>query len=599
MSTSSTESDLLLGLLALQNGLLNQAQLLAAFQAWSLDKSRTLAAHMEARGDLTSAQRGLLEALAIMHLEAHSGNVDESVAAAVRAGESARLGLFSLGDPRLDSTIGHVSPPHVPTEDGLINRAGSAEPAVASSGGERYRVLRPHAHGGLGTVSVALDTELHREVALKQMHDSYADDPSSRQRFVLEAEITGGLEHPGIVPVYGLGTTSDGRPYYAMRFVHGGSFKDAIDHFHSDPALKNNPTARSLELRSLLRRLTDVCNAVEYAHGRGVLHRDVKPGNVIVGKHGETLLVDWGLAKCTGHSDPAAGERTLVPAAASGSSCTLPGSALGTPAYMSPEQAHGDIDSLGPRSDVYSLGATLYCLLTGKAPFAGEVVNVLRAVKTGDFRPPREIEPAVDRALEAVCVKAMATKPEGRYPTPKALADDVERWMADEPVTAWRESRTRRFFRWVRLHRLAASVAAACLGTALAAGWLTSLAVQRERARADRGRQVLADYENASEALVNLLELVANPEPPAPIVLTPLSPDASLALVATPVGPGVEASRLKSLRDRFQKIKGSLDSRGQHNLATTIQSIITRYDDQFGNAFDLGGLNSTPNLIGN
>jgi hypothetical protein len=219
----------------------------------------------------------------------------------------------------------------------------------------------------------------------------------------------------------------------------------------------------------------------------------------------------------------------------------------------------------------------------------------LRAVKTGDFRPPREIEPAVDRALEAVCVKAMATKPEGRYPTPKALADDLERWMADEPVTAWREPRTRRFFRWVRLHRLAASAAAACLGTALAAGWLTSLAVQRERARADRGRQVLADYENASEALVNLLELVANPEP---IVLTPLSPD-SLALVATPVGPGVEASRLKSLRDRFQKIKGRLDSRGQHKLAATIQSIIARYDDQFGNAFDLGGLDSTPNMIGN
>ena len=225
--------------------------------------------------------------------------------------------------------------------------------------------------------------------------------------FVLEAEITGGLEHPGIVPVYGLGAYSDGRPYYAMRFIRGESLKEAIDRFHERTNTKlPSPLARrtavagrgprprppvELELRKLLRRFTDVCNAIEYAHSRGVLHRDIKPSNIIVGRHGETLVVDWGLAKATGKSDPSAAERTLMPSPASGSSETLPGSALGTPAFMSPEQAEGHLDRLGPQSDVYSLGATLYCLLTWPAALRGR----------GGRRPSRRATGRVPRAAPA------------------------------------------------------------------------------------------------------------------------------------------------------------------------------------------------------
>src|SRR5262249_51946843 len=262
--------------------------------------------------------------------------------------------------------------------------------------------------------------------------------------FLLEAEVTGGLEHPGIVPVYGLGTHRDGRPFYAMRFIRGDSLKEAVERFHADQSLKTDPGRRSLELRKLLRRFTAVCNAIAYAHSRGVLHRDIKPGNIIVGRHGETLVVDWGLAKATGKAELGAEERTLMPTSASGSAETLPGSAMGTPAYMSPEQARGDLEHLGPRSDVYSLGTTLYCLLAGRPPFEGDVGDVLRKVQAGNIPPPRTLDPSIDRALEAVCLRAMAPKPERRYASARDLADDVERWLADEPVSAWREPWSRR-----------------------------------------------------------------------------------------------------------------------------------------------------------
>jgi serine/threonine-protein kinase len=344
----------------------------------------------------------------------------------------------------------------------------------------RFRILRLHAKGGLGAIFVARDTELNREVALKQILDGHADDQVSRARFVLEAEITGGLEHPGIVPVYGLGANPDGRPYYAMRFIRGDSLKEAITAFHADPSLRRDPGLHSLDLHKLLRRFVDVCNAIDYAHSKGVLHRDLKPGNIVMGKHGETLVVDWGLAKALRRTDPAieSEEPLLAPTLSSAIAETCAGSALGTPAYMSPEQAVGDLEHLGPRSDVYSLGATLYCLLTGKAPFEdGDVGTVLLAVKKGEFTRPRQVDPTIHPALEAVCLKAMALRPDDRYPTPRALADEIERWTADEPVTAWPEPLPLRARRWARRHRTTVTAAAAAVLVALAGAGVV-LAVQ-------------------------------------------------------------------------------------------------------------------------
>ena len=502
--TAAADRHLLFGLLALQNGLIDQGQLVAAFQAWTRDKARSLADHLQARGDLTADKRALLDALAEVHLEAHDGDVEKSLAA-VPANRSTRAGLAELGEPEIEATLARVTRNNhgQATEvDDDPDRTSTLAVGGSTGDGQRFRLLRPHARGGLGEVFVALDAELHREVALKQMLEKHADDPVSRQRFVAEAEITGGLEHPGIVPVYGVGATAGGRPYYAMRFIKGASLKEAIDRFHgTGPHPVPLPQgeggrrpgegpSRDLELRKLLRRFLDVCNAVDYAHSRGVIHRDLKPANIILGKHGETLVVDWGLAKAIGRADPSVGEQTIAPSS-SGSSETLPGSALGTPAYMSPEQAGGDLDRLGPRSDVYSLGATLYCLLTGKPPFEGEDLGeILRKVHRGDFVPPRQLESSLDAALEAVCLKAMANQPGDRYPSCRALADDVERWMADEPVSAWAEPWTRKLLRWLTRHRTGVTGAAA----AVLAGVVGLSAVLAVQARANAS---LADKNTA------------------------------------------------------------------------------------------------------
>ncbi len=448
-SRPTADRNLLFGILALQLDFISRDAFLAALQAWVLDKGKSLARILQDQGQLAPDRLVLLNALVAAHLKGHQNDPRHSLEA-VAVPSSVREQLESLRDGDLQTSLAVVG-------SLVATDSGASRPQVPKpdhSGSERrYRIVRPHARGELGQVYVAEDRELHREVALKEIQPQYAQDPRSRQRFLREAEIIGRLEHPGIVPVYGLGQHADGRPFYAMRFVKGTNLQEAIHRFHAAEDASRDPAERSLAWRRLLGRFVAVCQAVAYAHSRGVLHRDLKPSNIVLGKHGETLVVDWSLAKTIGRPEATTDgeEQTLGPSAGSGVEPTQLGSAIGTPAYMSPEQALGQLEVLSPASDVYSLGATLYTLLTGKPPFESkEVREILRQVQEGRLVPPQQVNPAVPPALAAICLKAMARQPKARYVSALDLATDLEHWLAEEPVTAHTEPFRMRAWRWMR-----------------------------------------------------------------------------------------------------------------------------------------------------
>ncbi len=309
--------------------------------------------------------------------------------------------------------------------------------------GNRYRLLRPFpSTGNLGELFVAHDLELDREVVLKQIRESQADQSESRSRFVMEGEVTGRLEHPGVVPIYGLGHYANGRPFYAMKWIRGTTLKSEIETLHKTVWNNRKIGEWNLPVRKLLRRFVSVCETIAYAHSCGILHRDIKPANVMLGDYGETIVIDWGLAKPFGHRIERAApgsEGTVLPSSASTTTETVEGSVLGTPQFMSPEQAAGRTDLLGCASDVFSLGATLYVILTGTPPYKGSTSDVLEQAKQGVYLRPRRVKSGVPPPLEAVCLKAMSLRPEDRYASADLLARDIEQWMADEPVSAWHE----------------------------------------------------------------------------------------------------------------------------------------------------------------
>lgn len=528
---TSSDRNLLVGIIAFQLDLVSKDDLVRALSRWSGQQHKPLEAIMLDAGFIDVAtssslatlvekklsQQSTSTSLATLHDVAQlSAVIDElndaemedsfktlmSAAPFVTATDQQTCNPGSIAHDTTTQAPGRASLDH--------DTLGPEERAPASV---RYQFLRPHARGGLGEVAVARDNELNREVALKQIQAHFADDAHARQRFLLEAEVTGGLEHPGVVPVYGLGSYGDGRPYYAMRFIRGQSLKQAADEFHRQFDKSGRGKGRGLAIRKLLDRFVSVCQTMEYAHSRGVLHRDLKPENIMLGPYGETLIVDWGLAKAAGQQivELDLAEPTLRPSSGSGSAPTEMGSVIGTPAYMSPEQAIGRIDQFGPASDVYSLGATLYYLLCGMPPFGAvaspqtkpDVGRILEQVARGDFEKPREVVPSLPKPLAAICLKAMARTPSERYASPMAMGDDLQRFLADEPVTAYAEPWWTQSQRWLRQHQtlattLVALIVASTIGSLAFSSMLSAKQKQLERTN----QHLTVAQQQASQAAV-------------------------------------------------------------------------------------------------
>jgi serine/threonine-protein kinase len=488
MGQDSGERNLLFGVLALQAGLLDARQFAEACSAWASRKDTPLADLVVQRGLLTAEQRALVDQLLELALHKHAGDAQASLAAVTT--RQVKGFLAQVGDATVQRSLAGLSPADL--DISFVTVAHQAQ------GRDRYTLARLHAQGGIGQVWLARDDTLGREVALKELRPEQGTSPEVLARFLEEARITGQLEHPAIVPVYEL-APGDGQrpPYYTMRFVKGRTLADAVRAYHAE---RQAGKADPLALRELLQDFVAVCHAVAYAHSRGVLHRDLKPKNVVLGDFGEVILLDWGLAKVLGGLDADAGAPPVSLPPGGPGDLTVQGQALGTPAYMPPEQAQGRLHLHDQRSDVYGLGAILYEVLTGAAPFAGETtLAVLRRVVHEPPVPPRQRVASVPRALEAVCLKALAKDPAARYPSAKEVAHEVQRWLADEPVAGYREPWPVRLGRWRRRHPAVAAAAAVLLLAAVGAGlWLKHERDARAVEAARREAAVLVELEEVA-----------------------------------------------------------------------------------------------------
>lgn len=336
--------------------------------------------------------------------------------------------------------------------DNLLRRLQNVTDAPDLSA-TKYRLLEKFAAGGMGTIYLAEDTQLQRRVALKILHSPDASGELAR-RMLREARVIAQLEHPGIVPVHDVGELPDGRTFYVMKLVQGQRLDEYARH--------------EQELPERLRLFQKICEAVAFAHARGVLHRDLKPENIMVGAFGEVLVMDWGLAKVlesraesAEHGASAEDRGSWMvdrlannqPPATSiqqrtSSTQTQHGTIMGTPAYMSPEQKRGAIEQLDQRTDVYALGVLLAFLL--RADEVGLAPNGVKSAPESYRASPTSLTRRVPKQLHAICAKAMAETREQRYETAQALAADIERFLNGLAVTSYEENPFEKLWRWMK-----------------------------------------------------------------------------------------------------------------------------------------------------
>jgi len=519
---ANRNQNLLLGLIAVHEGKIS-AQEMASFAYDCQLHGKDLGESLVAQGLVTEAERGELVEKAAKALEEHGGKVAAAISAlwrAVPAQVSVRAqtlpdtatdfpakdgtGDFPVGDTSAAATAaGGASVFETVGGGGTFASPVSAKPAAptrvsAGAGGAprsvpaveehpgRYRELRTFAKGGMGRIVLVHDTHLGRDVAFKQLLPELSGQiaglsggptaPGLAARFVQEARITGQLEHPSIIPVHEMGYREDGSLYYTMRFVRGKSLEAEIE---ARPRLEDR-------LR-LLPHFLDLCHAVAYAHSRGVIHRDLKPLNVLVGEFGETVVIDWGIAKAKDTNDMNAGDlraaaQILREVETGDTMQTAYGQTIGSPMYMSPEQAAGALDAIDERSDVYGLGAVLYAILTGRPPYHGlSLREFLERVAAFPPKPAGQLEKNAPKELAAVCARAMARAPEERYATARELAEEIGQYLSGGLVSAHTYAFHELARRFVRRYRTVLSTAAAAAVLLLALGVYSYVRVRSER----------------------------------------------------------------------------------------------------------------------
>jgi len=424
----NADRNLLFGVLALQADFLDADQFIKACTLWTTRKHIPLADLLIEFGWITLSDKADIERLVERKLKKHGGDPRAGLATVA---DHVKRSLAALHDDDILRSLADLPGPDDATTMAAVE--GWVRPH------ERYSLTRLHASGGIGRIWLARDSEFGRDVALKELLPQRAAQPAHKARFLQEARITGQLEHPGIVPVYELSQrVDDQQPFYTMRFVRGRTLTDAARAYHRS---RIEGAVAPLEFLTLLNAFVTVCNTVAYAHSRGVLHRDLKGQNVVLGDFGEVVVLDWGLAKLV---DRLGGEADLpsvvIDDEGSGEGLTMQGQMVGTPAYMAPEQASGLLDQIDRHTDIYGLGALMYETLTGQPPFVGsDTHDVLRKVRTEPPIPPRDIWTDVPPALDDICLRALAKNPADRFQSASDLARAVQGWQEVERREAQEE----------------------------------------------------------------------------------------------------------------------------------------------------------------
>ena len=384
-----------------------------------------------------------------------------------------------------------------------------ASPALDGKFNDDYSLRGAVGVGGGGQVLLGFDERIGREVAIKELLDQGAnDDIELNTRFLREARITGRLEHPGIVPVYDLGTKQSGAPYYVMRLVRGDTLAKALKACNTE-LLAEHALSRRL---SLLDRLIDVCEAVAYAHSKGVIHRDLKPGNIVLGPFGETIVLDWGLAKVENEADLAPTTVAKPSQPSDDAELTRIGDILGTPAYMAPEQANPDFGSVDTRSDVFALGCILYYLLTGHPPLRGSADDILEQLSSLAPMPSaRDPKLPMPPELVAICDKALAKDKSLRFPNAATLAEELRAFRDGRLVSAYAYSRGELLRRFIARNKvvLAASLAV-LLAILLGAGLAFKFGVEAHKARqlaVAEGEVVKQEKQQVERALADVTRI--------------------------------------------------------------------------------------------
>ncbi|QDT36944.1 serine/threonine-protein kinase [Stratiformator vulcanicus] len=470
------ERDLAFALAAIHSGALAENELTRVIDEWTIHGSETLAEFVARKGLIAEERRDEVDALAQQRLQQVLATLPDDQWG-MSSGESCRIKL-SMIDPRgrLTKLLGIAA-----TGTWLLEDV----PRVLFA---RYSLIRKLGQGGLGTVWLARDQNLQRYVAIKEINSSGQHDVTALARFRREAEITGRLEHPGIVPIYQFGWDEETRRvFYVMRFLGKQTLQDAINEYHE--RLESGDQNR-MSIHNLLTAFVSVCQAIAHAHSRKVIHRDLKPDNVALDSFGQVVLLDWGLAKINDETGVYDGAGEIEPADIHDSGTSLAAQVVGTPSYMAPEQAAGRHEDIDERTDVYGLGAILYTILTGVAPHETTIrgsrsrltiSELLTAIVRDPTPSPRDFNPSLPRELDAICRKAMAKKRFMRYPSAVALAEDVQRWMAGEAVSAISDAPFQKLRRWSTANRRSSQSLMGVLTVAFIAIICLSMGMYRDR----------------------------------------------------------------------------------------------------------------------